>query len=36
MLNVFLGRAKSPHYRVVAPPDGETQVIHVQKEVRDF
>lgn len=33
MLNIFLGRTKAPSYRVVAPPDGEAQVITVQKEV---
>ncbi|KAI9795160.1 MAG: phenylalanine--tRNA ligase subunit beta [Peltula sp. TS41687] len=31
-LNVFLGRSKSPDYRIIAPPDGEVQVITVHKE----
>ncbi|KAL8704199.1 MAG: hypothetical protein Q9201_002617 [Fulgogasparrea decipioides] len=32
MLNIFLGKRTSPDYRLVAPPKGELQVIHVNKE----
>jgi len=33
MLNIFLGRASAPNYRVVAPPDGEVHQITVAAEV---
>jgi len=33
MLNIFLGRASVPNYRVVAPPDGEIHQITVAEEV---
>lgn len=34
MLNIFRGKATAPNYRLVAPLDGELQVINVHKEVR--
>lgn len=32
-LNIFLGRASIPNYRLVAPAGGELQVMNVDKEV---
>ncbi|EGE02418.1 phenylalanyl-tRNA synthetase [Trichophyton equinum CBS 127.97] len=32
MLNIFLGRADSPNYRVVTPPSGELQTLIVKPE----
>ena len=33
MLNIFRGKTISPNYRLVAPPNGEMQVITVYEEV---
>ena len=33
MLSIFLGKRTSPNYRLVSPPNGELQVINVDKEV---
>ncbi|KAI9883670.1 MAG: hypothetical protein M1823_004552 [Watsoniomyces obsoletus] len=32
MLKAFLGKIKAPTYKLVPPPDGELQTIHVDKE----
>ncbi|EFQ98028.1 phenylalanyl-tRNA synthetase subunit beta [Nannizzia gypsea CBS 118893] len=32
MLNIFLGRAESPNYRVVTPPSGELQTLIIKPE----
>ena len=33
MLNIFRGKRMAPDYRLIAPPDGELQVIKVDREV---
>ena len=33
MLNIFRGKTLSPNYRLVAPPNGELEVIMVHEEV---
>lgn len=33
MLNIFLGKAPAPNYRLIAPQDGEMQTIIVHEEV---
>ena len=33
-LNIFLGRATLPNFRLSAPAGGELQVMNVDKEVR--
>ena len=33
MLNIFRGKMLSPNYRLVAPPNGEMEMITVHEEV---
>lgn len=33
MLNIFRGKAASPNYRLVVPPDGQLQSITVHEDV---